>query len=135
MGASGVTVYRSFTAISLFAHAKLANVAPDQHRPRSLAGLEANSCPCPRASANEPLHSPRLRSAIKALSEAASPRNFEIWYHYATGYNLGLNQSINETLAKNDTLSEADLNNIYATYIAPNRVNEQIDTVGARVLG
>ncbi len=24
---------------------------------------------------------------IKALSQSASPRNFEIWYNYATGYN------------------------------------------------
>ena len=71
---------------------------------------------------------------IKALAEPASPRNFEIWYHYATGYNPGLNQSINETLAKKGTLSEADIENIYATYIAPNRVSEQIDSVGARVL-
>ena len=35
---------------------------------------------------------------IKALAQAASPRNFEIWYHYATGYNPALNHSINETL-------------------------------------
>ena len=71
---------------------------------------------------------------IKALSEPASPRNFEIWYHYATGYNPSLNKSINETLAKNGTLSEADIENIYATYIAPDRVSERIDSVGARVL-
>ena len=71
---------------------------------------------------------------IKALSEPASPRNFEIWYHYATGYNPSLNKSINETLAKNGTLSEADIENIYATYIAPDRVSERINSVGARVL-
>jgi diguanylate cyclase len=73
-------------------------------------------------------------SQIKALAEPASPRNFEIWYHYATGYNPSLNKSINETLAKNGTLSEADIENIYATYIAPDRVSERIDSVGARVL-
>ena len=71
---------------------------------------------------------------IKALSEPASPRNFEIWYHYATGYNPSLNKSINETLAKNGTLSEADIENIYATYIAPDRVSERINSVGTRVL-
>ena len=71
---------------------------------------------------------------IKALSAPASPRNFEIWYHYATGYNPGLNQTINETLAKNGTLSEADLDAIYTTYLASNRVSERIDTVGSRVL-
>jgi diguanylate cyclase len=71
---------------------------------------------------------------IKALAEPASPRNFEIWYNYATGYNPSLNQSINEMLAKDGTLTEADLDRIYATYIAPNRVGEQLDSVGSRVL-
>jgi len=71
---------------------------------------------------------------IKALSEPASPQNFEIWYHYATGYNPALNQWINETLAKSGTLSEADIDHIYTTYIAPSRVSARIDTVGARVL-
>ena len=46
---------------------------------------------------------------IRALGQPASPRNFEIWYHYATGYNQPLNQSINETLAKKGALSDADL--------------------------
>ena len=45
---------------------------------------------------------------IRALTQAASPRNFEIWYHYATGYKPALNQLINETLAKKGALSEAD---------------------------
>ena len=45
---------------------------------------------------------------IRALRQPATPRNFEIWYTYATGYNPSLNQMINETLARNGTLSEAD---------------------------
>ncbi len=71
---------------------------------------------------------------IKALSQSASPRNFEIWYHYATGYNQPLNQLINETLAKNGTLSETDLEQIYDTYLSDSRFGERIDTVGTRVL-
>ena len=71
---------------------------------------------------------------IKALAQPASPRNFEIWYNYATGYNPSLNQSINELLAKNGTLSEADLNQIYTSYIAADRVSERLDNVGGRVL-
>ena len=35
---------------------------------------------------------------IKALRQAATPRNYEIWYAYATGYNPSLNQKINEML-------------------------------------
>ena len=71
---------------------------------------------------------------IKALSQLASPRNFEIWYHYATGYNQALNQSINDLLAGKATLSEADLERIYETFIATNRFGERADAVGTRVL-
>ena len=71
---------------------------------------------------------------IRALGQSASPRNFEIWYNYATGYNQPLNQSINEALAKKGALSEADLERIYGTYIASTRVGDRIDSVGSRVL-
>jgi diguanylate cyclase len=71
---------------------------------------------------------------IKALGQSAAPRNFEIWYHYATGYNQQLNQLINETLAQKGTLSDTDLEQIYDTYISDNRFGERIDTVGTRVL-
>jgi len=37
---------------------------------------------------------------IKALKQPAHPRNYEIWYTYATGYRPALNQRINETLAR-----------------------------------
>jgi diguanylate cyclase len=46
---------------------------------------------------------------MRALGQPASPRNFEIWYHYATGYNQALNAAINETLAKQGSLGEAEL--------------------------
>jgi diguanylate cyclase len=71
---------------------------------------------------------------IRALGHPASPRNFEIWYHYATGYNQALNQTINETLAKNGALNEADLDQVYNTHIAASRMGERIDSVGVRVL-
>jgi diguanylate cyclase len=71
---------------------------------------------------------------IKALGQSAAPRNYEIWYHYATGYNQPLNQLINETLAQKGTLSAGDLDQIYDTYISDTRFGERIDTVGTRVL-
>ncbi len=71
---------------------------------------------------------------IRALGQPATPRNFEIWYHYATGYKPALNQSINETLAKKGTLSEADLEQTYDTYIATSHIGDRIDTLGLRVL-
>ena len=71
---------------------------------------------------------------IRALGQPVSPRNFEIWYNYATGYNAELNKSINDTLAKNGALSEVDLEQVYNTFIATTRVGERIDSVGSRVL-
>ncbi len=71
---------------------------------------------------------------IRALGQPATPRNFKIWYHYATGYKPALNQSINETLAKKGTLSETDLEHTYDTYIATSHIGERIDSLGRRVL-
>jgi diguanylate cyclase len=71
---------------------------------------------------------------IRSLRQPAIPRNYEIWYTYATGYNPTLNQVINETLAKNGTLTEADLDHVYATYISAARLDEKIGNVGSRVM-
>src|SRR5262245_53918464 len=71
---------------------------------------------------------------IKALRQPSTPRNYEVWYTYATGYNPSLNQTINELLAQNGTLTDADLENIYQSYISSSRLGEKIDNVGVRVM-
>jgi diguanylate cyclase len=72
---------------------------------------------------------------IKSLRQTAIPRNYEIWYVYATGYNSQLNKIINETLARNGKLSEADLDQIYETYLSHIKTTDRIDKVGSRVIG
>ncbi len=72
---------------------------------------------------------------IKALRQPATPRNYEIWYAYATGYHPSLNQKINETLNQAGALSEQDMENIYSSYLSPTRLTERIDTVGSQVMG
>jgi diguanylate cyclase len=72
---------------------------------------------------------------IKSLRQTAVPRNYEIWYVYATGYNSQLNKIINETLARNGKLTEADLEQIYETYLSQVKTTDRIDKVGARVIG
>jgi diguanylate cyclase len=72
---------------------------------------------------------------IKALRQPASPRNFEIWYQYATGYTPELNRSINEMLAQHGTLSDADIDRIYRSYISPTRVSDRLGTLGTRMVG
>src|SRR5450755_3802703 len=72
---------------------------------------------------------------IKSLRQTAIPRNYEIWYVYATGYNSALNKITTETLARNGRLSEADLEQIYETYLSHIKTTDRIDKVGARVIG
>src|SRR5580692_10310333 len=72
---------------------------------------------------------------IRSLRQTAIPRNYEIWYVYATGYNSQLNKVINETLARNGKLTEADLEQIYETYLSHVKTTDRIDKVGARVIG
>jgi diguanylate cyclase len=71
---------------------------------------------------------------IKALRHAATPRNYEVWYAYATGYHPSLNQTINETLAKSGTLTDQDLEQVYANHISPGRHTEKLDNVSERVV-
>ena len=70
---------------------------------------------------------------IRALRQPATPRHFEIWYHYATGYNPALNKSINDTLARTGTLDAADLDRIYDSFLSQARLSDSIDSVGSKV--
>jgi len=72
---------------------------------------------------------------IRSLRQTAVPRNYEIWYVYATGYNASLNKIINEILARNGRLSEADLEQIHEAYLSHIKTTDRIDQVGARVIG
>jgi diguanylate cyclase len=71
---------------------------------------------------------------IKALRQAATPRNYELWYNYATGYNQSLNEKVNEALRHSGTLTGAEIDEIYETYLSPTRLSDRIDTVGSRVM-
>jgi diguanylate cyclase len=72
---------------------------------------------------------------IKALRQAAAPRNYEIWYNYATGYNPSLNQRVNEALSKSGRLTDADVDYIYATFISPVRVLDEVGSVNTKIMG
>jgi diguanylate cyclase len=71
---------------------------------------------------------------IKALRQPATPRNFEVWYSYATGYHPSLNETINDILTRSGTLTDADIDRIFDTYLSPTRLSERIDKVGDRVM-
>jgi diguanylate cyclase len=71
---------------------------------------------------------------IKALHHKPNPRNFEIWFTYASGQNAALNKAINDTLARGGTLTEAELEQICEIYFPQTSVQERIDSVGSRVM-
>jgi diguanylate cyclase len=71
---------------------------------------------------------------IKALRQPAYPRNYEIWYTYATGHNAALNQNINEALARGGTLGAADIDRIYDAHLSSTRLTDRIDNVRAKVV-
>jgi diguanylate cyclase len=70
---------------------------------------------------------------IKALRQPAEPRDYELWYTYATGYNPTLNKAINDTLARKGNLNPSEVDSIYSTYLSPARLTDRIDSVGGRV--
>jgi diguanylate cyclase len=72
-------------------------------------------------------------SQLRALHHAATPRNYEIWYTYATGYDPQLNQAVNDILQQNGNLTESDLEQIYEAQFSPARQMQQLDAVGTQV--
>src|SRR5262249_40193273 len=72
---------------------------------------------------------------MKALRQNATPRNYEIWYAYATGYHPALNQQVNATLKAKRAISEADLGRIYEKHLSTSRLTDRIDQVGSQVKG
>ncbi|GBD49331.1 GGDEF domain-containing protein [Methylopila sp. Yamaguchi] len=71
---------------------------------------------------------------LRVHRHAAYPRNYELWYTYATGYNSALNRAINEALEHSPGISEADLDLLYETYLSPLRLSERVDHVGTRII-
>ncbi|HLH91641.1 MAG TPA: GGDEF domain-containing protein [Xanthobacteraceae bacterium] len=72
---------------------------------------------------------------IKALKQPAVPRIYEVWYNYATGYNPSLNQKVNETLSSSGTLTDADIELIYTTFISPTRFVDEVGNVNSKISG
>jgi len=70
---------------------------------------------------------------IQALRQPATPRNYEIWYTYATGYQPSLNQTINDLLRRQGNLTDADLQSVHEAYLSPARISDRIDSLGTKV--
>ena len=71
---------------------------------------------------------------IKALKQPAHPRNYEVWYHYATGYHPAVNQLINQLLKANGGLTQGDIDAIYERFFSPARQATEIDNATSRFI-
>lgn len=71
---------------------------------------------------------------IKALRQPAEPRDYEIWYNYATGYNPPLNKAINDAIARKGNLSDEDIESIHNTFFSPTRISDRIDAGCSKVV-
>lgn len=71
---------------------------------------------------------------IKSLRLPADPRNYEIWYTYAAGQNEALTKTINETLGREERITEHELGQIYDKHLSSARFAEQTDEVGGKIM-
>jgi diguanylate cyclase len=77
---------------------------------------------------------PLLRHNQSSFPSSVSHKAWSKKARSGHGYNAALNKIINETLSRNGKLTEADLEQIYETYLSQHRTTERIDTVGTRVI-
>lgn len=63
----------------------------------------------------------------------AYPRNYELWYTYAAGFNHALNKTINDIIRQRGKITNAEVLKVYDQFIAPTRIGERIDEVGGRL--
>ena len=71
---------------------------------------------------------------IKALKQSAHPRNYEVWYHYASGRHPTVNQLINEMMEANGALTQTDVDGIYDKYFSPTRQADRVDSATSQFM-
>ena len=71
---------------------------------------------------------------IRRRNFAAVPKNYEVWYTFASGTNGALNQTINEAVAKSGFLTQDELDQIYEVHLSPLRMTDKLDLVGNKLV-
>ncbi len=70
---------------------------------------------------------------LKKNQMPAYPRNYEIWYTYAAGFNRDLNKAINDILRSTGTITHKQIDAIYNEHLAPTRISDRVDEVGNKI--
>jgi diguanylate cyclase len=72
---------------------------------------------------------------MREHGNAATPRNYELWYRYVCRDHHSLTQAMNARLAESERLSEDDLAQLYDTYLSPERFVARAEAAGVQVQG
>ena len=75
----------------------------------------------------------RAIELIGAARVLPNPPNFEIFYTYAHGSNKALSEAVDQKLSKQGTLTIADTDELYESYLTPGREGENIQAVGGKL--
>lgn len=70
---------------------------------------------------------------LKANMTPAYPRNYELWYTYAAGYNQALNKAINELLRSHGSLTIEDTDRVYEEFLSPLRFGDRVEHIGSQL--
>ncbi|MEZ5839668.1 MAG: diguanylate cyclase [Hyphomicrobiales bacterium] len=70
---------------------------------------------------------------LKVSELPAYPRNYELWYTYAAGFNHELNKAINEILRARGKLTNEEVNKLYDKYLSPMKVSDRVEQVSTRM--
>ena len=73
------------------------------------------------------------RSSLKRLCLPPTPRNYEIWYAYATGHDRALNSALDRMLAGGGTPTESDLDVLHETHFGGARTLGKLQNVGSGI--
>jgi diguanylate cyclase len=72
---------------------------------------------------------------IKAHQLPADPPSFEVWYTYAGRFIPALNQSLNEVLKSEQTLTADRVERIYEKFVSSFRIGEHVEAIGGKIEG
>lgn len=72
-------------------------------------------------------------SYLKGNQNPAYPRNYELWYTYAAGYNRELNKAINEYLKRVGRVSPEMTERFHDEFLSPLRLGDHIGQVSGQV--
>jgi len=75
----------------------------------------------------------RAFAYLKQLHTAPVPRNYELFFTYAAGYDQELNDAIRDAVFAHASLPEEDVERLLTAHFPQHRLNQKVGEVGAQV--